>query len=144
MTAKRLIQLALILAVMASSFGMTTRAQAWSACGSSYTVQHGDWMAKIARKCGVTLAELYAANPWTRYHRYIYPGQQLVIPGGWYDPGWYYCGPGYDAYGNYFIVCRGDTLGGIAMYYGVSVGHLIWRNGISNPNLIYPGQVIRP
>jgi LysM repeat protein len=33
-------------------------------------------------------------------------------------------------------------LGGIAMYYGVTVHQLQWRNGIPNPNYIYAGQVI--
>ena len=62
----------------------------------------------------------------------------LTIPGG-YDGGYYYCGPSY----GYYIVCRGDTLGGIAMYYGVSVWYLQRINGIPNANRIYAGQVIR-
>src|SRR5512134_677256 len=131
MTLKRLTQLFLIAAVLLSSFAATTRAQAWSSCGVNYVVQPGDWLAKIARRCGVTLAELYAANPWTRYTFYIYPGQVVVIPGG-YDDGYAWCGPAYDYYGSYYVVCRGDTLGGIALYYGVTVRHLVWVNGIAN------------
>jgi LysM repeat protein len=110
-------------------------------------VQRGDWLAKIARNCGVTLADLYAANSWARYYYYIYPGQVLVIPGGWIDDGHGYapaCGPGMDRYGSYYVVCRGDTLGGIAMYYGTTVAQLQWLNGIANANLIYAGQFIRP
>jgi len=144
MTAKRVVQLALILTLLLSTLALTTDAQAWSACGSTYVVQRGDWLAKIARKCGVTLSSLVAANSWTSYYYYIYPGQVLNIPGGYSDPGYYGCGPGADYYGSYYIVCRGDTLGGIAWYYGVTVNHLMWRNGISNPNIIYAGQWIRP
>lgn len=145
MNLKRLIQLTVVVAVLLSSVAMVPRTHALSACGSSYIVQRGDWLAKIARRCGVTLSELYAANPWTRYYYYIYPGQVLVIPGGWYDDGYVgFCGPSSDAYGSYYVVCRGDTLGGIAIYYGISVRHLAWRNNIVNANLIYPGQVIRP
>jgi LysM repeat protein len=140
---KRLVQISLILALVMTSFAFTTNAQASSFCGSTYVVQPGDWLAKIARTCGVTLSALVAANPWTAYYYYIYPGQVLNIPGGGQTPGNYYCGPGYDYYGSYYIVCPGDTLYGIAMYYGVTVAHLQWRNNIPNPNKIYAGQFLR-
>lgn len=149
MSVKRIIQVCLILVLLFVSLGMTNgSAQAWSGCGSIYVVQRGDWLAKIARNCGVTLSELYAANPWVRSSYYIYPGQMLTIPGG-YDDGYDaggpggYCGPSYDTYGSYWVVCRGDTLGRIARYYGVSWRYLQDVNGIGNPNRIYPGQVIR-
>ena len=147
MSAKRILQVVLVLAVLFASLAATTgSARASSYCGSTYVVQPGDWLAKIARKCGVTLSALIAANPWTQYYYYIYPGQVLTIPGGYddgYDGGGYYCGPGYDSYGSYWVVCRGDTLGSIARYYGVSWRYLQQINGIYNPNLIYPGQIIR-
>jgi len=148
MAAKRFVQACLILALLLASFAAARDARAWSACGSSYVVQRGDWLAKIARNCGVTLSELRAANPWTYYDRYIYPGQVLAMPGaddgGGPGPGPIgYCGPSWDVYGSYWVVCRGDTLGGIARYYGVSWRYLQSRNGIGNANLIYPGQVIR-
>ena len=44
---------------------------------------------------------------------------------------------------NFYTVQRGNTLSGIARMYGVSVQYLVNLNGISNPNLIYPGQMIR-
>ena len=146
MTGKRFLQVCLVLAVLLVSLAANTSdAQASSACGSTYVVQPGDWLAKIARKCGVTLSALVAANPWTQYSHYIYPGQVLTIPGAYVPPPDYggYCGPGYDAYGSYWVVCRGDTLGKIARYYGVSWRYLQQINGIPNPNVIYPGQVIR-
>jgi LysM repeat protein len=151
MATKRVLQLCLILIVALSSLGFTTRAHALYPCGDTYVVQRGDWLAKIARNCGVTLSQLYAANSWAMYYRYIYPGQVLVIPGG-YDGGGetnpppvYGCGPSYDPYyGNYWVVCHGDTLGMIARYYGVSWTYLQWRNDVRNANLIYPGQFIYP
>jgi LysM repeat protein len=160
MPIKRLIQLCLIVVLLLASFASTgsthaKSADAWSGCGSTYVVRYGDWLAKIARNCGVTLSQLYAANPWVRSYSYIYPGWVLVIPGG-YDgghpgpgpgghphPGGYACGPASDSYGSYWLVCRGDTLGKIARYYGVSWRYLQDHNGIVNPNRIYPGQVIR-
>lgn len=142
MSAKRMIQMTLILVVLFSCLAVTRKVSAGGYCGSTYVVQPGDWLSKIARRCGVTLSELYAANPWVGY--YIYPGQVLVIPGG-YDYGYYYCGPTYsEYYGNYYVVCRGDTLSGIARYYGESIAYLQWHNGIANPNLIYAGQFIWP
>jgi len=145
MSMKHILQMALILVVLVTTLAFTTDAHASSACGSTYVVQRGDWMAKIARKCGVTLSQLIAANSWTSYYYYIYPGQVLNIPGGYVDPGrGYSCGPGYDAYGSYYVVCRGDTLYGIALYYGVTLSHLQWRNNIANANRIYAGQWLRP
>jgi len=145
MSARRIVQLFLILIVLLASLAAASDARAWSYCGETYVVQRGDWLSKIASKCGVSLSELRAANPWTAYERYIYPGQVLVIPGA-YDGGGPgpepgpigYCGPGGDGYGSYWVVCRGDTLGSIARYYGVSYRYLQWINGIPNANRIYP------
>jgi LysM repeat protein len=148
MYAKRTIQLSLVLVLLFASLAFTGSAHAWGGyCGSTYIVQPGDWLAKIARNCGVTLSQMYAANPGVG--SYIYPGQILYIPGGYdggYDGGYYgYCGPSYSAYyGNYYVVCRGDTLSGIARYYGVSTSYLQWRNGIPYANRIYAGQFIYP
>lgn len=41
-----------------------------------------------------------------------------------------------------YTVHAGDTLGNIASRLGVSVGYLCQKNNISNPNLIYQGQVL--
>lgn len=43
----------------------------------------------------------------------------------------------------YYTVRSGDTLSGIASKYGTTYQKLAQMNGISNPNLIYPGQKIR-
>lgn len=43
----------------------------------------------------------------------------------------------------YYTVQPGDTLNGIAQRYGVSLQQLISMNGISNPNLIYPGEILK-
>ena len=142
MSVKRIIQLSLVFVMLFATFAYTNSASASGYCGSTYVVQPGDWLAKIARRCGVTLSQMYAANPGVG--SYIYPGQLLYIPGG-YDYGYYYCGPSYSPYyGNYYVVCRGDTLSGIARYYGVSTYYLQNRNGIPNANRIYAGQFIYP
>lgn len=146
MFAKRAIQLTLVLAVLFACLAYPRSAAAGGGCGSIYVVRPGDWLSKIAIRCGVTLSALYAANPWVGY--YIYPGQVLTIPGGydgWHGGGYYYCGPTYsEYYGNYYVVCRGDTLSGIAYYYGESLAYIQWHNRIANPNRIYAGQFIWP
>ena len=154
MSIKRIVQVCLIVVLFLSSFATAAgEARAWSGCGSTYVVQRGDWLAKIARNCGVRLVDLRAANPWTYSRRYLYPGDVLYMPGAYYYDDTYdrggpndygYCGPSADLYGGYWVVCRGDTLGKIARYYGVGWRYLQSRNGIANANLIYAGQVIRP
>ena len=43
----------------------------------------------------------------------------------------------------YYTVVSGDTLSGIASRYGTTYQELAKYNGIENPDLIFPGQVIR-
>lgn len=42
-----------------------------------------------------------------------------------------------------YTVQAGDTLSGIAARYGTTYIELARKNGIGNPNLIFPGQIIR-
>ena len=46
-------------------------------------------------------------------------------------------------YAKTYTVHTGDTLGNIARKLGVSLSYLCQKNNISNPNLIYSGQVLR-
>ena len=43
----------------------------------------------------------------------------------------------------YYTIQGGDTLSGIAAKFGTTWQWLAEVNGISNPNLIYPGNTIR-
>ena len=43
----------------------------------------------------------------------------------------------------YYTVRSGDTLSEIANKYNVTVQSIALENGISNPNIIYVGQVLR-
>jgi hypothetical protein len=95
MFAKRLFQSTLILILLVSLLalshgsaaagsglpgsGTTGYGTGWG-CSSSYVVQPGDWLSKIANRCGVSLSALYAANPYVG--KYIYAGQVLNIPNG--------------------------------------------------------------
>jgi len=163
MFTKRMFQLTLILVLLVSLLAVNHTNAAAAGCGSTYVVQRGDWLSKIANRCGVTLSHLYAANPWVG--KYIYPGQVLNItssndhggpvpgtghpnPGhgeAWEDHGQFFCGPTYSAYyGNYYVVCRGDSLLKIALYYGERLSYMQWHNHIYNADRIFAGQFIFP
>lgn len=41
-----------------------------------------------------------------------------------------------------YLVQPGDSLSGIAAQFGTTTDHLMGKNGISNPNLVYGGQTL--
>jgi hypothetical protein len=51
-------------------------------CEDTYVVQPGDWLARIARRCGVSLEALQAANPQLANPNIIHVGTELNIPNG--------------------------------------------------------------
>ena len=97
--------------------------------GTTYTVQKGDTLRGIANKYGTTYQELARINGISDPNK-IYPGQVLTIQGS-------------SAATQRYTVQSGDTLSGIAAKYGTTYQKLAQINGIQNPNLIYPGQVIK-
>ena len=42
-----------------------------------------------------------------------------------------------------YTVKKGDTLSGIAAKFGTTYQEIARKNGIANPNKIYPGQVLK-
>lgn len=103
----------------------------FTAASATYIVKPGDTLGAIAKRNGVTVASLAAANGIRDVNR-VDAGQQLTIPGA--KPG-----PAAQSY----TVKPGDTLGVIARKLGVSVASLAKANGIANPNRIKVGQVLR-
>lgn len=59
----------------------TVTGEAAADCGSTVVVQPGDWLAKIARRCGTSIEALLAANPQISNPSVVLPGQVLEIPG---------------------------------------------------------------
>lgn len=101
-----------------------------------YVVIKGDTLSKIAKKYNTTYQKLAEyngiANP-----NLIYPGQKIKIPSSNNssnsDPITY-------------TIQKGDTLSAIAKKYGTTWQKIFNDNKSvlgSNPNLIYPGQVIK-
>ena len=101
----------------------------------NYTVQAGDTLSGIAEEYGTTVNTLVALNGISNPNL-IYVGQVLKIPVS-----------GSESTSNStvttYTVQSGDTLSGIALKFGTTVNHLVAINGISNPNLIYVGQVLK-
>ncbi|NLF29230.1 MAG: LysM peptidoglycan-binding domain-containing protein, partial [Clostridiales bacterium] len=95
----------------------------------TYTVVRGDTLTAIARRYGTTVSELVRLNN-IRNPNLIFPGQVLVVSGGAAPTGQTY------------TVVRGDTLTAIARRFGTTVSELVRLNGIRNPDLIFPGQVL--
>jgi len=99
--------------------------------GQTYTVVRGDTLSGIAARFGTTVAELVRLNNIANPNL-IFPGQVLVVSGTTTPP----------PAGQTYTVVRGDTLSGIAARFGTTVAELVRLNNISNPNLIFPGQVL--
>ncbi len=108
-------------------------------CPNPYTVQQGDWIYQIARKCSVAVSALIAANPGINPN-VIKPGQLLNMPGAGATP---VSGgaPQATCSGSRTIV-SGDTLYRLAYPCGFTIEQLAAANGIVFPYTIYPGQVI--
>lgn len=100
-----------------------------------YTVQAGDTVYGIARRFGVTpqsiIADNQLANP-----DILAVGQRLLINVEETEP----TPPpaGYQSY----VVQPGDTLYSVARRSGTTVAELVRINRISDPNRIFPGQLL--
>jgi spore coat assembly protein SafA len=104
--------------------------------GQLYTVVAGDTLFLIAKRFGVSLEALIAANPQIPDPDLIFPGQVICVP---FMP----MPPVPHCPGATYIVVQGDTLFQIAQRFGVTLEALLAVNPqITNPDLIFPGQVI--
>ncbi len=133
---KRIFQMTILAILIVSSFAAAGGASAWSNCPAYVTVQWGDTLSGIAAQCGATVEAIQAANPGLGW--WVYAGQVLYIPSGYTQPP-----VSYPPSGGTYTVQWGDTLGKIAAKTGASVASLLAANPqITNPSLIYTGQVI--
>jgi LysM repeat protein len=90
--------------------------------GTEYVIVHGDTLAKIAKKNGVTLSALKAANPGVEPTK-LKVGQKLTIPGGGTAPAanGASVAPDTGMGGEAYTVKSGDTLTKIAKAHGTTV-----------------------
>jgi LysM repeat protein len=113
--------------------------------GCVYVVQPGDTLAGIAHKYNTTVYALASYNNIPNPN-IIYVGQHIQIPncgGAVYPPPPPPPPPPPGHVGQTCVVGPGDTLSGIAKYWGVNMWELARINGIQNPNLIYVGQILK-
>ncbi len=112
---------------------------------TTYVVQAGDSLSKIARKFNVSLSALIAANGITNSNL-VYVGQTLTIPGTASGPTPTQAAPAATpvppAAGGTYVVQAGDTIYKIAKKFGVDIAALIAANGRLNPDRIYVGQTL--
>ena len=109
----------------------TTPISSSSSSSSTYTVKSGDTLSSIASQYGTTISALASLNGISNPN-WIYPGQVLKVNGS----------ASYHSSTTY-TVKSGDSLSSIASQYGTSASSIASLNGISNPNFIYPGQVLK-
>lgn len=99
----------------------------------TYTVKRGDTLGSIAKRYGISVQQLINANN-IKSPNLIYVGQILTIPTE---------SNIHDMNHILYTVRRGNSLYQIARKYNTTIAHLVRLNRISNPNLIYAGQVLR-
>lgn len=100
----------------------------------TYTVRPGDTLYGIAQKYHVTVGDIESTNAIIDPGR-IYPGEELKIEIR--DDR-----RQADTYRMYRVK-NGDTLYAIAVQHGTTAAALKQVNHIPNPNLLYPGQMIK-
>ena len=100
----------------------------------AHVVKPGDTLSGIAREHGVSLDAVIRANPQISNPNLIHPGEEVTLPKG---------GAGSPAAPATYTVQRGDTLSEIGARFGVDWRILAQLNGLSNPDLIRPGQQLQ-
>lgn len=112
-----------------------------------YTVQSGDTLSGIALKFSTTSSKLAQLNSISNPNL-IYVGQRLLVNQG-SDSNSSSSDQSSSATTNTeasaasYTVKSGDTLSGIASQYNTTVNQIVSLNQLSNPNLIYVGQVLK-
>lgn len=128
------------LAAPAEGVDMSVTAVSASSNGYYYTVKWGDYLSRIALQNSTTVHAILSANPQITNPNFIYAGQVIFIPTGPAAPP--PAPPPVVTCRYYHYVNFGQTLSGIAAWYGVSPWAIAQANGLYNLNHIYAGQYL--
>ncbi|MCB0208778.1 MAG: LysM peptidoglycan-binding domain-containing protein [Anaerolineae bacterium] len=123
----------IILAVVLS-FAVFSSADAQG--GTVHYVKYGETLYGIASQYGVTVDALLRYNGISNPNL-VYVGQPIQIPGGY---GGYSPPMAPTACARSHTVTAGETLSGIALYYGVSLQELAQYNRLYDDSFVYVGQ----
>lgn len=124
--------LAFAVATLAAFAALSTYSQTHAE--GSHQVQPGETLSGIAMHYGFTVQELADHNGISDPN-FIVAGTSLSIPSGSAE----HVAAREAAF---HVVAQGDTLSGIAAWFGLSLDSLIGANSLANPHYIFPGQVI--
>jgi LysM repeat protein len=147
MSHKTFFQTTLAILALTALLAIPLNVVAGGYCGSTYTAQASDTLGSVASTCGVTVYDLYTANPGVSY--FLSAGQVLTIPNDdTFNNYTNYNGNPYNynygstnAAGTY-IVQVGDTLQGIATRFGIGLNALWYANPNLEQTNLYPGLVL--
>jgi len=103
-----------------------------------YTIKSGDTLWDIAVNNGTTVDALMQDNNLSSH--LIYPGDKLNYSSSSSSSVEKLAQVKNDGY---YTIALGDTLGTVADKFGTSVDNLVEINNLSNPHLVYVGQVIK-
>ncbi|MGQ9793661.1 MAG: LysM peptidoglycan-binding domain-containing protein [Anaerolineae bacterium] len=103
--------------------------------GFWHRVAWGESLSTIGWRYGVNPYTICAVNGLANCN-FVYAGQLLWIPSGGR------VGPSYRPCAAYYVVRWGDTLNGIARWYGMDAWSIARANHIYNLNRIYAGQTL--
>jgi len=117
---------------------VSTESGSEQAAEDTYVVSQGDTLGTIAKRLGVSVADLQELNDIADPNQ-IFVGQELRIPT--------------TASGSEetettdqdktYVVQEGDTLFKIALRFGVTLDALLSANNITDPDKVFPGQVLK-
>ncbi len=107
---------------------------------TTYVATRGDSLWSIAKKHGITVAELTKANN-LRSNAALQVGQKLTIPAAAVSSGTAASAAGAEQTGPVHVVKSGETLGQIARLHGTTVNTLKRMNKLSG-DMVRPGKVL--
>lgn len=95
-----------------------------------YQVQNEDTLASVASKLGISVTNLASLNG-LMVSAVLVPGQYIIIPN---NSG--------NEYFDMYLIQKGDTIYELARKYNTDPSSLLRLNGLSNTDIIYPGDEI--